>query len=314
MSRPIRFVPEGGSLVEITCRTDQGRYLLRPDPVIDDILLGVLGRAQRLYPVEICGFSFLSSHYHLLLWVPDARSMARFMWYFQTNAAREVGRLTDWPDGIWSDRYTSVPVSDEPAAQVDRLRYVLAQGVKEGLVARVEEWPGISMLKAVLEGEPIRGTWFNRTQEYRARLRRKKKDSEPERFPSEETVALSQLPCWRHLSPEVYRDLVAGLVREIESDAAAERKLTGREPLGPAAILRQHPQTRPEKLKKSPAPLFHAASKEARQGLRAAYGLFLAAFREAAERLKAGDRLARFPNGCFPPALPFVGLPATASP
>jgi REP element-mobilizing transposase RayT len=314
MSRPLRFIPEGGSLVEITCRTDQGRYLLRPDPVIDDILLGVLGRAQRLYSVEICGFSFLSSHYHLLLWVPDVRSMARFMWYFQTNAAREVARLTDWPDGIWSDRYRSIPVSDEPAAQVDRLRYVLAQGVKEGLVARVEEWPGISMLKAVLEGEPIRGTWFNRTQEYRARLCRKKKSSEPESFPSEETVALSQLPCWRHLSPEVYRELVAGLAREIESDAAAERKLTGREPLGREIILSQHPQTRPEKLKKSPAPLFHAASKDARQGLRAAYGLFLGAFREAAQRLKAGDRLARFPNGCFPPALPFVGLSATVSP
>src|SRR5687767_6732984 len=282
MSRPLRFIPEEGSLVEITCRTDQGRYLLRPDPVIDDILLGVLGRAQRRYPVEICGFSFLSSHYHLLLWVPDARSMARFMWYFQTNAAREVARLTDWPDGIWSDRYTSIPVSDEPAAQVDRLRYVLAQGVKEGLVARVEEWPGISMLGAVLEGKTIRGTWFNRTQEYRARLRKKEKDS-TESFPSEEIVTLSQLPCWRHLSPEVYRDLVAGLVREIESDAAAERKLTGREPLGPEAILSQHPQTRPEKLKKSPAPLFHAASKEARQGLRAAYSLFLAAFREGAE-------------------------------
>ena len=103
------------------------------------------------------------------------------------------------------------------------------------------------------------------------------------------------------------------LVRQIESDAAAERKLTGREPLGPIAILSQQPQTRPEKLKKSPAPLFHAASKDARQGLRAADGLFLAAFREAAERLKAGDRLARFPNGCFPPALPFVGSAATAS-
>lgn len=236
------------------------------------------------------------------------------MWYFQTNAAREVSRLTGWTDGVWSDRYTSIVVSDEAAAQVDRLRYVLAQGVKEGLVARVEEWPGISMLQGVLDGEPIRGTWFNRTQEYRARLRQRKRDSEPERFPSEETVVLSQLPCWRHLSPEVYRGLVAGLVREIESDAAAERELTGREPLGPAAILNQHPHTRPKKLKKSPAPLFHAASKEARQGLRAAYGLFLAAFREAAERLKAGDRLARFPNGCFPPALPFVDMCVPASP
>ena len=67
--------------------------------------------------------------------------MSRFMWYFQTNAASEVGRLTDWPDGVWSDRYTSIPVSDEPAAQVDRLRYVLAQGVKEGLVTRQSQVP-----------------------------------------------------------------------------------------------------------------------------------------------------------------------------
>ena len=42
------------------------------------------------------------------------------------------------------------------------------------------------------------------------------------------------------------------------------------------------------------------------EALKATYGLFLAAFREAAERLKAGDRLARFPTGCFPPGLPFV--------
>jgi len=37
-----------------------------------------------------------------------------------------------------------------------------------------------------------------------------------------------------------------------------------------------------------------------------AYSTFLAAFREAAEKLKAGDRAARFPLGSFPPALPFV--------
>jgi hypothetical protein len=37
-----------------------------------------------------------------------------------------------------------------------------------------------------------------------------------------------------------------------------------------------------------------------------AYGWFVAAFREAAEKLKAGDRNAAFPPGSFPPAMPFV--------
>ena len=37
-----------------------------------------------------------------------------------------------------------------------------------------------------------------------------------------------------------------------------------------------------------------------------AYFTFVAAFREAAEKLKAGNRLASFPIGSFPPGLPFV--------
>ena len=171
-------------------------------------------------------------------------------------------------------------------------------------MARVEDWPGISLVKNMLSGEPVRGTWFDRTEEHRAKLRGE--TFEPRRHATEEIVELSQLPCWRHLSPEMYGALVAGLVQEIDAEAAAERKRTGRTPLGAAAILRQHPHTCPNKSKKSPAPRFHAATKAAREAFRKAYGLFLAAFREAAERLKAGDRTARFPNGCFPPGLPFV--------
>jgi hypothetical protein len=120
-------------------------------------------------------------------------------------------------------------------------------------------------------------------------------DFEPRYYATEETVELSQLPCWRHLSPEMYREMVAGLIEEIEADAAAERKRTGHEPLGAAAILRQHPHTCPNQSKKSPAPRFHAATKAAREALRTAYGLFLAAFREAAERpnAQAQQRLVR---------------------
>jgi hypothetical protein len=49
MSRGLRFVPEGGALVEVTLRTIQSRLLLRPSPAVNEIILGVLGRAQRLY-------------------------------------------------------------------------------------------------------------------------------------------------------------------------------------------------------------------------------------------------------------------------
>ena len=59
--------------MEVTCRTIQGRLLLRPSADLNDVIVGVLGRAQRRHPVEICAATFVSNHYHLLLWVPDAK-------------------------------------------------------------------------------------------------------------------------------------------------------------------------------------------------------------------------------------------------
>jgi hypothetical protein len=143
-----------------------------------------------------------------------------------------------------------------------------------------------------------------RHPEYAARRRGEKVDRM--RFATLETLTLSPLPRWKHLSEEKRRQLIADLVAEIESEAAASRQRTGRQVLGAFAVRGQHPFDRPRKPKKSPAPLFHAASKAARQELYMAYRWFVAAFRGAAEKLRAGNLTVPFPAGSFPPALPFV--------
>ena len=103
---------------------------------------------------------------------------------------------------------------------------------------------------------------------------------------------------------------MGNLVAQIEEDAATERKTerkrTGTEPLGAEAIQAQHPHTRPERVKKSPAPRVHAFRREVRRQLYEAYSWFLGEFRTAAEKPKAGDPAPHFPKGCFPPASPFV--------
>lgn len=88
--------------------------------------------------------------------------------------------------------------------------------------------------------------------------------------------------------------------------AEMRRNESGREPAGVAAIRSQNPLGQPVKSKRSPAPLVHAASRLIRREMYKMYAIFVAAFREAAEQLKAGDRSARFPEGSFPPGLPFV--------
>jgi hypothetical protein len=304
MPRRLRFVPEGGALVEVTCRAQQGRLLLLPSPELNDIVLGVLGRAQRLYPVRLCAYVFLANHFHLLLDIDDAQQLSLFMGYFNSNLAREIARRTGWEDKVWGRRYQAIPVSDEEPAQVARLEYLLSHGCKEGLVEHVIDWPGVHCATALLTGDPVEGTWFDRTQEWAARQRGE--SFAARRYALTEEVVLSPLPCWRHLSPELYRKLVAGLIDQIEARAAATRVESGAPVLGAVAIRDQHPHDRPKRLKKSPAPFFHAFTKSARKLLRESYSRFLTAFREAAASLKAGDRTACFPVGCFPPGLPFV--------
>jgi hypothetical protein len=305
MGRRLRYVPEEGALADITCRTVQGRYLFRPSPELNEIVLGVLGRAQRLYPIRICCLAVLSSHLHILADVDDSRQLADFMEYACSNLAREVGRLTGWEGPVFAGRYHAIIVSPEERAQVARLAYCLAQGCKEFLVERVGDWPGVHAARPLLGGEPLVGYWFDHSQEYRARRRGETFDRY--RYATEETVELSPLPCWSQLSAEEYQKRVAEVVQEIEDEAAAERQRTGRTVLGVKAILAQDPQHRPALLDRSPAPLFLTASESMWRTLYEGYAWFVAAFRDAAEKLRAGDRAAPFPRGSFPPALPFVG-------
>ena len=84
------------------------------------------------------------------------------------------------------------------------------------------------------------------------------------------------------------------------------REKTGAPVLGAEEVTSKDPQHRPEKMDRSPAPRFHTATEAAWRLLYDAYSEFLAAFRTAAAKLRAGDRAAPFPKGSFPPGLPFV--------
>ena len=302
MARRLRFIPPGGALVEVTCRTIQGRLLLRPSPVLNDVTLGVLARAARLASLPVHAFAFLSNHYHLLGRVADAQQLAEFMNYLNSNLAREAGRLARWREKFWGRRYQAVLVSDEEAAQVGRLSYLLAQSVKEGLVASPFDWPGVHCAHALAEGTTVSGHWHDRTLESRAR--RKSLPLDRQAFVEREELSLAPLPCWESLAPEEHRARVQELIDEIEAEARLRQEATGKPPLGREAVCRQDPHREPNRIKKGPAPLVHAADPAVRRGLRRAYFAFCDAYRYAANRLRAGAMDCQFPVGAFPPPLP----------
>ena len=204
-----------------------------------------------------------------------AMQVSQFMDYLNSNLARELGRLVDWRDKIWARRYQAIVISGEAAIQAARLKYVLAHGVKEGLVEKVSQWPGVHCVHALVDGKAVEGTWFDRTQEYAAR--RRGEDFDRMRYATKEVLTLSPLPCWKDLPEEARKSLAADLVAEIELEASAQRERTGRPVLGVDAVIGQPPHTRPTRSKKSPAPLFHALTKAVRQELYAGYAWFVAA-------------------------------------
>ena len=64
MSRPLRFIPEGGALVEVTCRALHSRLLFRPRPLMNQIIIGTLARAKQRHKVRVCFFVCASNHMH----------------------------------------------------------------------------------------------------------------------------------------------------------------------------------------------------------------------------------------------------------
>ena len=297
-----RYVPEG-FLVEVTTRTIHGRFLLRPSRRLNDIVCGILCRAASTYDVGIVAFTVLSNHMHLLLVPRDAEQLAGFMCYVNGNLAKEAGRLHGWREKLWSRRYRAIVVSDEAEVQERRLRYLLEQGCKEGLVRSPREWPGASGTAAQLTGDPVRGWWFDRSAEYEAR--RRGESFAMYTHAVETSFELIPLPCWRDLPPEERRHRVGEMVREIEAETRQRLRDEGRSPLGTRRILRLHPHDAPAHPSRSPAPRFHAATGTMRKALELAFYEFRVWYRQASADLRAGRPNVEFPPGCFPPRLPF---------
>ena len=308
MARPLRYLPPDCPLVEVTCRTIQGRMLLRPSRELKRQVQGVLARAAARYEVDVCTFIYLSNHCHLLLRPASAVELAAFMRYLNANIAREAGRLYGWREKFWGRRYRAIPISLEPEAQIARLRYLLSQGCKEGLVARPQDWPGATSVHAQLGDGTVTGTWYDRTSEYWARKRGEQ--IEPGQFASSEIFGLCPLPCWDQLSSEEVRARVAEMVADISAETRQQHRQAKTRPLGVRRILRLDPHNRPRRVARSPAPRFHAATWQIRRMLEAAHRSYSDAYREAMDARQQGRSPVRFPSHGIPPPVSLIAAPA----
>jgi hypothetical protein len=221
---------------------------------------------------------------------------------FKSKLAREVGKLHDWKGPLWHSRYTLIPISEEPEAQIARLRYLVAHGTKEDLVQSPLQWPGVHAVKHFVRGEPLRGVWIDRTAWSDA----KAKPEDLDKYTRRCELELTPLPGY---DKRGFARLIRRLLRQILKENRSRRRVEGKTVLGAEKVLAVHPHRLQPPPKWRPPPLVHAFRREVRREMVEALRLFLEAYREAAERLKDGVSKPGFPPGCFPPAGPFVPWP-----
>lgn len=271
--------------------------------------------------MAICYVVFMTNHFHALCLPDSEQQMADFFRLVNSQISHEVGKLVGWTGGIFKEGYGLTCVTEEPEAQIARLRYLFSRGVKEGLVERPEHWPGVCSAKALLDGSmKMQGTWVNRTEldksnrEYwrkkklSAALKKKRGVSKTLRPPRErefETkleLELTPLPCWRGLDPRDVKEQVHAIHAEVLVEYADQ--------IGKVACDWKKRLTdkslrcfRPTQTKRGKRPKFHSASKEQWKIYMNNWESWLIRYEDASRRLRQGivEALYEFPKHCFLP-------------
>jgi len=205
----------------LTSRTLEGRFYLVPDrPEVNEIIVGVVARAQRNHAVAIHGLVFMSNHFHMVVTGDNPEQIAAFMKHVKGNLTREINKVRDRSGTMWHRRYDLERADDDERSHVEMLAYVLAHGAKEGLVESPGMWPGVNSARELLDGaDAATGVWTRRTA--MGRTTTKVVAESPDRFRVKETVDLTPLPTLAHFSEEERREAL-----RIAVEAAIARRET----------------------------------------------------------------------------------------
>lgn len=280
----------------VTARTIQARLLLRPTEDANALIGGVLARAVQLTGVHLHGFVFASNHLHLLV-TAEGDTLSRFMQHLLGNLARKVGRLVGWTGAFWERRFSAETVLDDEAA-LARLRYILAHGVKEGLVSRVLEWPGVSCARLLLGTMSRFFRWFHWGSRWSGgALKSQGEDLLSDHWAEKIRLELAPLPAWRAFSEERRRGAVKQLIADIERNEGRNQVL------GIRGVVSQDPHHRPLSPKRTPGILCHASLRSLRVAFLERYRSFRADYLLASEKYRGGDWSVSFPPRAFRPVV-----------
>ena len=215
----------------------------------------------------------------------------------KSQIAKEVQKLSGWKGGIF-ERSDVTVIADDPESQIERLKYVLAQGVKEGLVPHPAKWPGMQCAKALTTGAMrLEGVWIDRSRLYE-RVRKKTRQSKAvvrreldratyKSYEKKLFLQLAPIPCWAHLEASEIARRCRELIRQIlvEHDDVIQTVQPGyRERIMDKSRFHYRPETR----KQGVQPLVHAHDPDVWKRYADRANQFFRQFKRASERFRQG--------------------------
>jgi putative transposase len=208
----------------ITRRCTQRQLLLRPDPETNNAFTYCLIVAALRYGIDVLLPCAMSNHHHTVIYDRDGR-YPEFVEHFHKLLARSQNALRGRWENFWSSEQVCVVRLVDRAAVMDKLVYTATNPVQDHLVDRVQHWPGVNGLAALLTGRSLRA-------------RRPWHFFRPDGpMPGEVEMRLTIPPALGPAS-EVLAEL-RERVQAVEAEHDAERRQTGRRVLGRRAVLQQ---------------------------------------------------------------------------
>lgn len=265
--------------------------LLRPDPVMNQILLYLLAVTAARHRIQVHAFCAMSTHMHLVV-TDEHCELPEFLHAFHRMVACCTMVHRKWPTSIWDTSPTSVVRLETSVAIEEKIAYVLANPVAAGLVRRAHEWPGAT----VHANQLGKGTFTARRPEVYL-------NPQNTLWPAEATLRISLPPGIEPGKAARFRKRVTTELRRLEAQAHATSKEQGRRVLGPEGARSVSPTTRAT----SPEPIvgrnptFAVGRKQGDAWHRAAAAVraFRAAYQAALARWCARERTVVFPAGTW---------------
>ena len=253
-----------------------------------DLVSSALARAQEhcakdgLPPVEVFAAVVMSNHLHLVVRAPG-KNLAAFMGYFLARVAQSLNLLLGRVGPVFPRRYDAQPVLDEEAA-AGRIKYVLENPKKAGLVRCFTEWPGFVAVAGLHDGDVLETQHFDRSAWQLA-----KRPAERARYWRRGRLHLSRLPGMESFSRAAY----LATVKSWCDSRPAERCL------GVEGVLEADVNQRPKKPKRSRRPYAFGRPEQV-DAYRAASRLRYAAYDASRALAKLGGRV-EWPEGMYAP-------------